>query len=241
MGSQASWQDDFGGTELSGHWVGGHLNRSAEVDLRVRDGLRFEFVQGVEYASAGVVTRVPIQGDFTAELLFEVAAPAQGCTFEIAAIRVAPPPTTGLPPTHFDDAHRVFNVHGSPPYVSSELDENDGWRIGWNWGERQGGPNDKGEWVSDNRDNRYGRDQFGPLSGETKGWLRLSRVGGARWLTSARMHETDDWRPSGEQVTDLLTGPVYLRLVAKHWVKRRAGLTVAPANTIVFRRFALVA
>lgn len=241
MSLKTLWRDDFDGPSLGAAWVGGHLNSSTEVQLAVSNGLRFSFVEGSEYASAGIVTRGAIFGDFEAEVQFEITDPCQGATFELAAILVSPPDSTGLPSTQFSDAHRVFNVHGSPPYVSSELDENDGWRMGWNWGTRQGARNSKGDWVADNTENRYGGPKFGPLSGVTNGWLQLTRKSGSHWKASGRMLETDPWKVCGEQQTDLLSGPVYLRLVAKHWVKRRIGLRVAPASHIVFSRFTLSA
>jgi len=241
VGLQPVCEDDFTGPELLPHWVGGHLNGSTEVRLTVCNGLRFEFTEGTQYASAGIVTRDALHGDFVAALHFEVANPGQGCTFELAAVQVPPPELTGLPPAEFSDAHRVYNVHGAPPYVSSEFDENDGWRIGWNWGHRQGARNARGEWVADNTDNRYGKSKFGPVSGAVSGWLQLSRTGGSRWQCHGRLRETDPWNLSGEQSTELLSGPVYLRLVAKHWVKRRLGLQVAPANQIVLLRFTLSA
>lgn len=241
MGLQPVCEDDFTGPELLPHWVGGHLNGSTEVRLTVGNGLRFEFTEGTQYASAGIVKRDALHGDFVAALQFEVANPGQGCTFELAAVQVPPPELTELPPAEFSDAHRVYNVHGAPPYVSSEFDENDGWRIGWNWGHRQGARNARGEWVADNTDNRYGKSKFGPVSGAVSGWLQLSRTSGSRWQCHGRLRESDPWNLSGEQSTELMSGPVYLRLVAKHWVKRRLGLQVAPANQIVLSRFTLSA
>lgn len=235
------WEDDFCGPDLDPRWVGGYFNRSNEVDMSVRDGLRFSFVEGIEYASAGVVTRETLVGDFEVEVHFSVSNPAQGCTFELAAIQVTPPATRTLRPGALDDAYRVFDVHGAPPYVSSEFDENDGWRIGWNLGDRQGGRNARGDWVADNTDNRYGRSTGGPFVGSAQGWLRLSRSGGDLWLASGRVLETDPWNPAGKKLTERLSGPVYLRLVAKHWVKRRIGARVAPANEVVLTHFRLSA
>ncbi|MBL8484958.1 MAG: hypothetical protein JNJ60_22370 [Rhodocyclaceae bacterium] len=234
------WVDEFVGPALEPRWVGGHLNGSSEVSLLVRNGLHFSFAQGKQYASAGIVTRHALEGDFSAELKFDVSNPGQGCTFELAAILVAPPDTTGLPPTSFSDAHRVFNVHGAPPYISSEFDENDGWRIGWNFGNRQGGRNARGDWVADNSENRYGRSLHGPVAGAAGGRLRLSRTGGTEWQASGRNLQSDEWFPTGRKNSKLLAGPVHLRLVAKHWVKRRAGLIDAPANRIVLTSFRLV-
>lgn len=236
-----AWADDFSGEALVSHWVGGHFNRSEEVTVALGDGLAFTFPQGEAYASAGVVTRDPLVGDFEADVQFEVENPTAGSTFELAAIRVAPPPDTGWPPRVFTDAHRVFNVHGSPPYVSSEFDEDDGWRIGWNFGDRQGRRNEHGDWVADNRDNRYGRPVGGPVVGPASGWLQLARTQGRFWTTHGRVTDADPWVRSGEVETELLAGPVHLRIVAKHWFKRRPEDPVehAPANRIVIKRFIL--
>jgi len=239
MSERLVWEDDFKGPELSQYWVGGHFNRSLEVHVEIRDGLRINLDEGVQYASAGVVTKDAINGDFEAELMFDVTHPAQGSTFELAAILVAPPPETFNPSLAISEAHRVFNVHGAPPYVSSEFDESDGWRIGWNWGDKQGAWDKTKEWRADNTDNEYGPSKFGPGKGPTQGWLRLSRKSGTLWQASGRRLATDTWFESGRQSTELLTGPVYLRIVAKHWVKHRLNLTVAPENAVVLTSFKL--
>ena len=239
MALVTNWQDDFAGPELSPHWIGGHLNGSAEVRFWIQQGLRWRFTKGHTYASAGVITRDPLTGDFEAELRFEVANPAPGTTFELAAIQVSPPPMTELPPAQFSPAHRVFNVHGAPPYVSSEFDEDDGWRIGWNLGSRQGGWNAQGDWHADNTDNQYGNDVDGPHAGPTTGWLRLARQGGNHWSSHGRRADSGAWQQTGSQQVDLLDGPVHLRIAAKHWVKHAEQLTVAPANDIVVTHFTL--
>ncbi|WP_326532745.1 hypothetical protein [Pseudorhodoferax sp.] len=239
MGWIVRWRDAFAGPELDPHWVGGHLNRSAELRLRVEQGLRFAFDAGREYASAGVVLRDPLQGSFRAELHFEVQGPAPGTTFELAAIQVAPPATTGLPPDQFEPAHRVFNVHGAPPYVSSEFDEDDGWRIGWNAGDRQGGWHAQDDWHADNQDNRYGRNVGGPFTGPASGWLSLERLADGSWRSGGRLTDAAEWLPTGQRDHTIAQGPVHLRIVAKHWVKTREQRNVAPANTIVIRDFRL--
>lgn len=238
MTLQVKWTDDFVGPDVGYRWVAGHLNGSAEVRLQVHDGLRFVFAEGRQYASAGVVTREELKGDFEAEVRFEVANPAPGTTFELAALTVAPPPDSGLPPETFTEAHRFFNVHGAPPYVSSEFDEDDGWRIGWNTGHLQGGWVD-GQWVADNRDNRYGKSIDRPAGRPAAGWLRLARTGGSLWTTAGRPDVNAPWKESGRLDNGFLSGPVRLRLVAKHWVKRREDLEIAPANAIVLGSFTL--
>lgn len=236
---QIEHEDNFDGPELSQFWIGGHFNRSYEVRLEISEGLRISFDEGIQYASAGVVSKQTIDGDFEAELRFIVTNPAHGSTFEMAAIQVAPPLVTSIPPLKLSEANRVFNVHGAPPYISSEFDECDGWRIGWNFGNRQGGWSDTGEWLADNSDNQYGKSQFGPIEGLTSGWLKLSRVNGTLWQVSCRRLDTDDWVEVGSKNTELLSGPIYLRLVAKHWVKHRINATIAPENSVILSKFKL--
>jgi hypothetical protein len=230
-------QEDFNGPELSDFWIGGQFNHSKEVKMEINNGLRISFVKGVQYASAGAVTKNIIVGDFEAEIKFEVSNPVHGSTFELAAIQVEPPEKTSITPVELTAAHRVFNVHGSPPYISSELDESDGWRIGWNYGIKQGGWDDEGEWRSDNSDNKYGKPLMGPITGVTTGWLKLSRTNGTTWIASGRKLETDPWQEVGRQNTAILSGPIRLRLVAKHWVKTKIGAIIAPSNDVVFSNF----
>ncbi|MDO8336161.1 MAG: hypothetical protein Q7T74_05285 [Candidatus Saccharibacteria bacterium] len=239
MALKVKHEDNFDGPELSLFWTGGHFNRSDEVRMEINKGLIIDFEQGAQYASAGVVSKKAIDGDFEAELKFIVKNPVHGSTFELAAIQVAPPLKTTIPSLIITDAHRVYNVHGSPPYISSEFDECDGWRIGWNYGNKQGGWDANGEWLSDNSDNEYGESKLGPVTGETSGWLKLSRKNGTEWRVSCRKFDTDDWIEVDSQITELLSGPIYLRLVAKHWVKHRIGATIAPANSVLFSDFKL--
>jgi len=238
MSLSKQWSDDFEGPELDARWVAGHLNHSAEASLSVAQGLRLAFAEGRDYATAGVVLQQPLHGDFQASLRFTVANPRPGTTFEIAAVQVLPPAAGGKPPKGRERDYRVFNVHGSPPYASSEADEDDGWRIGWNWGSRQGELNHAGDWQADNTDNRYGKSKDGPITAATTGWLRLDRIG-QHWFSHGRRSKDDPWQQTGQLALGPLSGPVYLRLMAKHWVKTKEALTVAPANVIVLTEFEL--
>lgn len=238
MSMSVQWRDDFQGATLNPRWVGGHLNHSPEASLSLTHGLRLAFTEGHDYASAGVMLREPLHGDFQASLRFTVASPQPGTTFEIAAIEVAPPAAGGAPAAGDERAYRVFNVHGSPPYASSEVDEDDGWRIGWNWGSRQGGINHAGEWQADNSDNRYGTPKDGPITAGTSGWLSLSRIG-QEWFSHGRRDEQQPWRQTGHLTSTQLAGAVYLRLMAKHWVKTKEQKSIAPANVIVLTDFEL--
>jgi hypothetical protein len=234
-----AYADDFIGPTLGPHWVGGHHNSSREATIEIKMGLHFSFIDGDEYASVGVITREPVTGDFDAWVEFRVASPAQGTTFELAAMTVAPPARSGLDQDTAteDDRSLVYGVHGVPPYVSSEYDENDGWRIGWNRSTTAPQRDRHGELASDNQFNQYGRDQGAKPTGESTGWLRLQRSG-TTW-TAYRRDDEDHWSVTG-QVHDMnIERPVYLRLAAKHWVKQRKNLKRAPANEVVFTGFEL--
>lgn len=236
------WQDSFGGAELNAQrWVGGHYNTSAECKIHVDNGLHIAFDEGVEYASAGVLTREPIVGDFEASLRFKVENPALGTTFELAAITVDPPRSSALD-QHQADSYtrsRVYDVHGVPPFVSSEFDEADGWRISWNRSSAQAKQGADGEMTADNHFNRYGRNHGNKPVGPAEGWLRLVRQGD-QWRSFGKASTADaTWFPTGDVVQMNLSGPVFLRLAAKHWVKRRDGRDRAPSNKVHLHNFEL--
>lgn len=233
------WLDRFNGPLPGKHWVGGHANTSLEAVIGLDAGLHIEFKAGTEYASAGLVTRMPVVGDFDARVHFTVANPGAGTTFELAAISVDPPGQSALEQAAANSftRSRVYDVHGVPPYVSSEYDEDDGWRIGWNRGSAATEPGDDGKPRSDNHFNRYGHSTALAAALPVEGWLRLVRTG-THWATY-RLDGEGLWVVTGEARHMNLPDPVFLRLVAKHWVKRSEGATAAPANRISFHAFEL--
>lgn len=231
------WEDDFQGSALADHWIGGHANSSREGRIAVNSGLHIAFVAGQEYASCGVVTRQPVIGDLDVRVQFSVDSPSQGSTLELAALSIDPPRNSGLDQDQADryTRSRVYDVHGAPPYVSSEFDENDGWRIAWNRGSAQTLVDAQGRPMSDNHFNRYGKSIQPPPAGPVCGWLRLLRRG-PHW-TAYRLNLDDGaWQQTGEVLHMNLPDPVFLRLAAKHWVKEG---NPAPAKQIVFQRFEL--
>lgn len=233
------WLDRFEGPSPERHWVGGHANTSQEAVIVLNAGLHIEFKAGTEYASAGLVTRAPIVGDFDARVHFTVTDPRPGTTFELAAISVDPPGQSALDQATANSftRSRVYDVHGVPPYVSSEYDEDDGWRIGWNRGSAATEPGEDGKPRSDNHFNRYGRSLTPVAARPVEGWLRLVRQG-VHWATY-RLDESGLWVATGEVQSMNLPDPVFLRLAAKHWVKRSEGATEAPANRVSFHAFEL--
>ena len=58
---------------------------------------------------------------------------------------------------------RVYDVHGVPPYVSSEFDENNGWRIGWNRASGQTRPDSAGRLIADNHFSQHEPGVFAPI------------------------------------------------------------------------------
>ena len=156
---------------------------------------------------------------------FEVANPRQGTTFELAALHV----DAGYRPTNL-----TFDVHGAPPYASSERDEDNGFRIGWNNGPALT------RWVdqepqSSNLYNCYGRDVGYAQADSPTGRLRLTRRGDVyNAYYTDKLNE--GWVLSGSVVGPALAGAVFLRLGGKHWPK---GGNEPPSNTFRFTDFEL--
>ena len=244
------WVDDFSTPDLQPLWVGGYLNTSRAITISTGSGLEITTDGGEDYASAGVVSRVPVLGDFDARIRFRVSNPTAGTTFELAAITVDPPRESALAHDKADQytLSRAYDVHGVPPYVSSEFDEGDGWRIGWNRSTAQtrsrivaedsptssARPDGVVQLVADNHFNRYGKSGGPKPAGAANGWLRLVRTGND-WSTF-RLDEAGAWIPTGAVKDMNLPTAVFLRLAAKQWPKQG---NPAPANTVVFERFEL--
>ncbi len=230
------WEDSFAGPEPGPHWVGGLLEPSRKLRVSLGDGLLISMERGGRYASGGLVTVKPVDNDFAAEVAFSVSNPQPGSTLELAAIKGPVPVNTVLKPEHTSEGSAVFNVHGTPPFVSCEFDEDDGWRHSWNRG------------VGDDPANVYGQNtKRNGYVDRVHGWLWLERRNGHHWLARGRHLETEPWidlrtRDGKDLEVDFLDGPVHLRLVAKHWRKldRGDGSTPeAPPNQVSFKHFRL--
>src|SRR6185312_13419913 len=109
--------DDFAGTQVNKDlWVLGHSRPNNEASIEVNDGLHIK-IEGKEYSGAAAFTAFSIHGGFDARMSFEVANPNQGTTFELAALHID---------AGYQQPNLTFDVHGAPPYASSERDEDDG-------------------------------------------------------------------------------------------------------------------
>ncbi len=225
--------DNFAGTNVNRDlWVLGHSRPNTESTIEVNDGLHIK-IEGKEYSGAAAFTAYSIHGGFDARMSFEVANPNQGTTFELAAL-------------HIDAGYQIpnltFDVHGAPPYASSERDEDDGFRIGWNNGpgliffvvEDPTKPQ-KAVPQSSNLYNNYGRDVGYAKKDSPKGHLRLTRNGYV-YNSYYRDKFNQAWVLSGSVAVPALADAVFLRLGAKHWPKK--GKT-APNNEFRFSEFEL--
>ncbi len=220
------------------HWAAGYSRNNGETELSASPrGLAIHIHQGREYSGGGAVTRVAFSGDFDATAGFSVSNPTQGTTFELAAIAIDPPrlswqtgSTLALEP------NLVFDVHGAAPYASSERDEDDGYRFGWNNSSNL--TRILADWshASANMFNQYTRD-VGSGKARASGALRLVRTGAAFASYYADETSGGHWVCSGAASVAAMPGEVFLRLAAKHWHK--GALQELPANEVLFHSFEL--
>ncbi len=220
------------------HWSAGlsHLNGETRL-YQEPTGFRISIASGESYSGGALVTRFGVPGDFDAEVEFRVKSPQQATTFELAAIGIDPPYTGALhEKPEARDVNLTFDVHGAPPYASSERDEDDGFRFGWNNSSNLTRILEDWSHASANMYNRYGRDVGSgrPHAEWTQGRLRLVRSGQvfASYYTDAT---TVDWVCSGAGPVSAMPSEVFLRMGAKHWHKQQ----VPPANEVIFRNFLL--
>jgi len=171
-------EDSFAGKDVSRDlWTIGYAKANQDARVRQDDGLVIQIRKAGEYASAAALTAYPITGDFDAQMDFEVQSPQQGTTFELACIQIDPG-YHHMDNTKLDrrSVNLTFDVHGAPPYASSERDEDNGFRIGWNNGPAVT------EFVrhnaqSSNLYNKYSRDVGDGARSNPAGSLRLLRCG----------------------------------------------------------------
>ncbi len=228
--------DTFAGTDLDASmWSCGYSKANQDSEITQDDGLHIRIQEGGEYSGAAALTSYAIVGPFDASVDFQVEHPRQGTTFEVAAIQVDP----GYHHMDNSDLSRksvnlTFDVHGAPPYASSERDENDGFRIGWN-----NGPAvtqfDGYNAQSSNIYNKYSRDVGDGSDANLNGSLRLVR-NGSMFNAYYKDKHNRAWVLSGSAEVSTLAPAVWLRLAAKHWPKR--GKT-PPWNAIHFNNFEL--
>lgn len=245
-------------------WHLGYSKPNQDTEIKVKKGLHIDISEAGEYSGAAALLNFSLHGAFDVQVDFTVANPNQGTTFELAAIQVDP----GYHHPNNKDLTRknvnlTFDVHGAPPYASSERDENDGFRLGWNNGPavtdfaadpisllRQlygtalqriapdmldgDPPGYVGKVAqSSNIYNKYSRDVGDAKEANASGQLRLVRCGSA-FSAYYTDHNNSGWVLCGTAQVPTLCEDVFIRLGAKHWPK---GGRTPPWNKVTFKNF----
>lgn len=230
-------EDDFADTRINRDiWTAGYSHANQDTTIYQQGGLHIAIQAGGSYSGGAVVCRLPVHGRFDAQVRFHVENPSQGTTFEMAAISVDP---GAFHITNHDlDSRTVnltFDVHGAPPYASSECDEDNGFRCGWNNGFSLTRIDPNWNASSANMYNKYGRNVGEPSSAAKEGTLRLVRNGSV-FASYYRDSCNSGWVNSGAMLVHNLAEDVFIRLAAKHWTKANPQ---PPANHVVFHDFRL--
>jgi len=229
--------DHFRGTQINrGLWSAGYSHDKCETAIHQDDGLNIDIKEGDHHSGGGLVSQLPIRGIFDARVMFTVRNAQPGTTFEIAAIAVDP---GYLYLDHNDRRIKYnasFDVLGAPPYVSSECNENNGFRCGWNNGFSLAQTDNSWNAYSFNMYNEYGRDVGKSVTENFTGELRLIR-NGAIFSSYYREPSNNSWVCSGAMRVPGLGSDIHIRLAAKHWNKDQNGNT--SANQIIFKHFKL--
>lgn len=229
-------EDAFKGTRIDRSlWSAGYSHANQDTEIFQDDSLHIKIKAGGSYSGAAAVCVVPVHGRFDAWAEFHVSNPKQATTFELAAICIEP----GY--FHIDNSNLnsrnvnlTFDVHGAPPYASSERDEDNGFRCGWNNGFNLTRIDSEWNASSVNMYNKYGRDVGHGKASNPKGRLRLVRNGQVFACYYTDRYNAA-WVCSGAMLVQNMSEDVYLRLAAKHWAK--AG--TPPENHVRFSRFML--
>lgn len=229
--------DDFKGQNIDREkWTAGYSHMNQDTEIYQKDGLNIEIHPDGSYSGAAAICLLPVHGRFDSQVDFHVSNPMQGTTFEMAAICIDP----GYFHTDNSDldtrnVNLTFDVHGAPPYASSERDEDDGFRCGWNNGFNLTKVAENWESSSVNMYNKYGRDVGNGLPDNPDGTLRLVRNGSV-FATYYKDKYNETWVCSGIMLVQNMSDDVYIRLAAKHWNK---GGKSVPGNHVTFHNFQL--
>lgn len=197
------------------------------------NGLQIRVVEGKTYASAGVVSQFSIGESFVVDVDFTYDNPQVANMMVLAVINHEVWPAyyhhQGVwlnPSAPFQN--NAFDTHGAAPFVSMEREEADGFRL-MKYTSGAGVYEWYGNWYLGDVGNGQSK----------KGRLRLERRG--RFFSGYYQDEkNDDWIGVGTLENVSMNSRVYLRLGAKHYIKRGApdplqSLNVTFRNLIVRR------
>lgn len=158
------------------------------------------------YSGGGLGVTRGIDGDFIAEVSYDVARVAQATTLEMAVVNADPGAHVAVPPRTGRDQDPFYDPHGCPPFVGVEHDEDDGYRINWNLG------------------HEYLNNQYGIPCGDGTALaadLRLERRG-SFFAAYYRNPATPGWICVGVANNGSLNHRVFLRCAGKRWRQERA-------------------
>lgn len=215
----------------------GKLPSTATQIDRIEDRLRFAIRDWPYYSGGGVGTVIGIKGDFSAETEYRVVNVGQATTLEMAATNVDPGAHQATPPTSFRQKDSFYDPHGAPPFVGVEHDEDDGFRINWNFGTEYDN-NQYGKPVGDGRTPRGARLRL-DRRGEVFAAYYRDAVDAAGEPVSPR-----DWVCVGVVRNESMNKTIFLRCVGKRWLQERADkpdefMPILP-NKFSFQRLKIV-
>lgn len=175
------------------------------------------------YSGGGLGVLQGIEGDFCAEVDYTTTRVGQATTLEMAIVN--PPPSAHQSPWNKDGTPRLptsirmksifFDPHGAPPFVGSEHDEDDGYRINSNLGTDY----DNNQWG---RPVGNGKALSGRLRLERRGpyfaaYYRNDALGPGTVPEETTTGLATDWVCCGVVRNDSMSPRVYLRCVGKRW------------------------
>lgn len=203
----------------------------------IEDSLHFANRDWPYYSGGGLGTVVGISGSFSAEVEYRVQTVAQATTLEMAVTNVDPGAHQAKPPLTFRDKDSFYDPHGAPPYVGVEHDEDDGYRINWNFGSEYDS-NQYGKPVGDGRLPRGAQLRLERRGAIFSAYYR-NPVGADSEQLSPR-----DWVCVGVIRNESMNRTVFLRCAAKRWRQEREDDTTKfheiVANKYTFMRLSIL-
>ncbi|MEG2071288.1 MAG: hypothetical protein RR034_07945, partial [Bacteroidales bacterium] len=206
-------QDNFEGNVLNRKsWSAGYSHINQDTEIFQDNGMHIKIKDGGQYSGAAAICLLPIHGRFDAQVDFYAESSKQASTFEMAAICIDPghcfPDNKNL---NTKTVSLTFDVHGAPPYASSERDEDDGFRCGWNNSFNFTKIDENWDAASGNMYNQYGRDVGNADENNNIGSLRLIRNGSV--FASYYKDKYNEWKQTSNPIdTGTITGyePIHI-------------------------------
>lgn len=208
-----------------------------DTKIFVDDALVIEIKEGYQYASAGVISRFPLKGNFAIEVDWTFANPQRATQMavglrnsDIFSTHQAPFNKNGEVVKDKDSdwvdmwevEHQFFDTHGGPPFVMIEHEEKDGNRL------------------CSNRVNsgffRWYNNFYFPNVGDgsaNEGTFRLQRRG-KLFTAYYKDKHNKKWVGISSVENESMNESLFLTLGAKHYPKREAP-GILPSNRVTYK------